>query len=356
MKNLKRIGLIMAGGNGTRFWPSSRQTFPKQFLKLTHGDTLLNETLYRVNKIIDWDDLYIVANINHKDLLNETLPSDFKLENIIYEPLSRNTAPCIIYSAFHLRKIYENAIMCVFPADHHIMDSQSFSQTLIKGICQAEQSNHFVTLGIKPSFPATGYGYMNADISENKPIYSVNQFVEKPDSETAKIYFNSPNYFWNSGIFIWSIDTILKAAERETPLIYSATNKLFNSFPFDYDSLEETYSNFQKISIDYAILEKDFPIDMVPLEASWSDVGSWDAIYDLNSRDSLGNVSDKNTISIDSKNNLIMSSKKVVAAIDVNDVILVETDDAILLCSNKSAQRVKEIVDILKKDGKEHLV
>lgn len=356
MDNLKRVGLIMAGGNGTRFWPSSRSTYPKQFLNLTGKDTLLNETIARMNMVIDIEDIYIIGNINHKDLMIKTLPSNFKKENILYEPLARNTAPCIVYSAFYLKQKYGNAIMCISPADHYITDNSFFSKTMIKGICEAERSSILVTLGIKPTYPATGYGYINAIESKKHGIYDVEKFVEKPNLQTAESYIKSNNYFWNSGLFIWQIDSILNAAKSDAPSIFKPINSLFAKYPFSNIDLESTYKLLPKISVDYAVLEKNTHIHMIPLISDWNDVGSWEALSSIIDSDEDGNIFKGNIININSKNTTIMSSKKIIATIDVDNLILVETEDAILICKRESSQKVKEIVKTLTNNGNTDLI
>ena len=355
----------MAGGAGTRFWPRSRKDNPKQLLKIIGKRTMLQDTYDRIKGITDNDKIIIVTGENLKDEIIRQLP-EIPHKNIISEPFGKNTAPCIALAAAVINK-RENgkpAVMAVLPADHLVMNFEAFQKTLKVADKMAKTSNTLITIGIKPLYPETGYGYIqrNAKITEidDHKIYPVKTFAEKPNLETAQRFLSSGDFYWNAGIFVWTTDTILAEFESQMAELYDLIPNLQDKIDTNEmdNEILKVYSTTKSISIDYAIMEGAKNVSVIEAEFDWSDVGSWEAVYNLSAKNKDKNVSyTENTVEIDSKNNFFHSdSKKLIAAIDIDDLIVVETADAILICKKDSSQRVKEVVDKLRvKDMDQYL-
>ncbi len=355
--------VILAGGSGTRFWPLSRETCPKQMLQIVGEDTLLRQTIKRIHKIVPQKNIWIVTTEDKAQDIRfhlDPLGAWAKKIKIIGEPVAKNTAPAIGLSALYLKESSSDSIMIVMPSDHAIPDTEKFLSDLNSAILGAEE-NYLVTFGIRPTRPETGYGYIRIDPQPSPPLkglYKVKQFVEKPDLETARVYLSDGNYFWNSGIFIWKISKILSVIKAHLPSLYE-TLKEVESILFETDQpsklnkLYELYSTLQPVSIDYGVLEKSDAVLMFPATFQWSDLGSWTALDDILSKDNQGNIVIGNTIDTGSQNSIIFSGERLVATIGLKDMVVVDTPDATLVSPKGKVQEVRKIVEILKKEGRE---
>lgn len=357
---MSTMAVILAGGSGTRFWPMSRVGLPKQVLNISGHDVMINETIKRCEGIIPFENNFIVTAESQMSKVEEVMMAEVPKKNILAEPSQRNTAPCILYAALKLQEKYGDGVMCVFPSDQYITDTDEFKKILKKAVSHAEKSNKLITLGIKPTFPSTGYGYINFDNTYNSDnAFKVNEFVEKPSYDKAVEYLKEGTYLWNSGIFIWKISTILNNFQRYLPRIY---DKMIEWSEYigtaqEKEKLNEIYPLLQKISIDYGIMERSDEVLVIPADMGWNDVGSFDALGAIFPPDNNGNIirCDDNVL-IDSTDCIIYSEKQLVSTIGVNNMIIVATDDAIMVCPKKKAQEVKKIVDELNKKGmKEYL-
>lgn len=338
------IALIMAGGVGSRFWPLSKKEKPKQFLKILSEKSMLQMTVERLFPKFKIDDIYIVTAASQVELTKEHLPQ-LPPENIIVEPFGMNTAPCIALSALYLSQKYpKNEKMFVLPADHLIANVEEFHRTIEVGSNAANDEN-LVTFGIKPTYPATGYGYIESGNKVNKEVFEVNKFKEKPNYETAEKFLKNGNFFWNSGMFLWKLETILNAFANHQPQIFVLFSAIEKKWGIDA-SIEKEYHQMPRIPIDIGIMEKSEKRVVVPVDYGWSDVGSWKSLYDVSRKDENENVLKCNNATVDSKNNYVKSTK-FVALIGVENLVVVETDDAILITSKDRAEEVKKITEQL---------
>jgi mannose-1-phosphate guanylyltransferase len=341
--------LILAGGSGTRLWPYSRSAMPKQFLALRSERTMLQETVDRVLPLISADKIYIATGEAYADVVAEQLP-DVPRENILIEPVGRGTAPCIGYAALQLRKRDPEAVMAVLSADHSIERAEVFCAALASA-SEIARSGKLVTLGIAPREPSTGYGYIHrgeklADLS-NFEAYSVAAFVEKPDRARAESYVASGEYDWNAGIFIWRADVLLEQLALFQPDMVAqlAQIDLASGTPEANEVLNTVWPNITNIAIDVAVMEKTQLAAVIPVDIGWSDVGDWSALADVLPHDQQGNAVVGPHIGLETKNSLIFSPRKrIVATIDVEDLIIVDTDDVLLICPRSRAQDVKNLV------------
>lgn len=356
---MKIYALILAGGGGTRFWPLSRQNSPKQLINLGGKDILINETINRLAGLIDKQDTYIVTNASQAKLLKPLLTEGMNYSNVFIEPSQKNTAPCILFSALSLSKKYGDGIVCILPSDHHIESVSEFRATLEDGIRLAQEDDCLVTIGIRPTFASTGYGYIKFD-RERAAInaYKVDEFVEKPNFEKASQFIELGNFLWNSGILIGKISTIIDDFKRFLPRIYE---KLVKAFEEDdpeeiRNKLVYQYNEVQNISIDYGILERSDHVYVIPGEFGWNDVGSWDALGSIYKPDKEGNVVKADHIGLGTKNSIIYGNEKLIATVGLEDMIVVATEDALLICPRSRAQDVKKIVDKLKDDNRINLL
>ena len=348
-------GIILAGGSGSRLWPLSRELYPKQLLKLDGELSLLQSTFKRLQLFINPEDIVAITNIKHANDVKFQLSQIDKNAIVLAEAMAKNTAPAIAATLEFLKQTKnKEEIVIIVPSDHLIKDIDAFEETVKQSI-EAAQNGQIVTFGINPSYPETGYGYIKTTGEQVYGINKVEKFVEKPDLETAKKYLLEGGYFWNGGIFMAKVSILLEEFEKYAPEIYENLSKLdFNSsntIPYG------VFENMPSVSIDYAIMEKSDKISLCKLLSDWSDLGSWQSLYDTSKKDDNGNVLEGNIIADDVKNSLIYSDKKVVAAIGIEDVILVNTEDAILACKKNDSQAVKKVFEKLKKeDDKTHLV
>ena len=343
--------LIMAGGRGERFWPKSRKNMPKQFLSLTDDNkTMIQLTVERISALVNLEDIYIVTNKDYKSLVCTQLP-DIPVENIICEPVGKNTAPCIGLGAVYIAQKYQDALMIVFPSDHLVKFNNMFITTLTDACEVAEKADNLVTIGIAPDYPETGYGYIK--FNPHKIIgraYQVERFVEKPTLEVAKEYLATEEYFWNSGMFIWKVSSILENIKKLMPSMFKHLQKIQDSIGTEQEKviLQEEYHEIDAISIDYGIMERAESIFILPGTFGWDDVGSWLAVSRIRKSNESGNSVSGNVITVDTCNCVIQGEKKLIAAVGLENIIVVDTSDAILICAKDSASDIKKVLENLK--------
>ena len=335
-------GIILAGGSGSRLWPLSRELYPKQLLSIQNSESLLQTTFLRLKECIKPENIISITGVKHYANVRFQLSSIVENPIVLSEPISKNTAPAILLGTKYISETSKtDPVILVVPSDHTIKDIGAFSEDIKKGEKLAELGA-IVTFGIKPTYPETGYGYINS---------VTNKFVEKPDSNLAEKYLNDGNYYWNSGIFMFKASTLLEETSKCAPEIYS----MLKNFDFS-NSSEIPFTEFDKmpnISIDYAVMEKSDNIKMIELKSDWNDLGSWKSVYNESVKDDNGNVKIGHVIDQGSKNSLVYSSSKLVATIGLEDIVLVETEDAVLACKADKAQDVKKIFDTLKTQNDE---
>ncbi len=342
--------VIMAGGVGSRFWPMSTNMRPKQFIDvLGTGKTLLQLTVERFGNMVPAENIWVVTNRDYVDIVREQLP-DMPQENILCEPCRRNTAPCIAYVSWRIKSKDPKANIVVTPSDHIVMNVQEFQRVIKECMAFTAESDAIVTLGMKPTRPETGYGYIQADLStsslRNKSIFRVDSFREKPDLETAQQYIKKNNYFWNAGIFIWNVSTIVNAFRIYQPRLA----KIFESMLPVYGTAEEQavvdekFPQCENISVDYAIMEKAEEIFVCPADFGWSDLGTWGSLQTQLKRDLYGNACIGNDISLFETHNCIVhaTQEKKVVVQGLDGYIVAENDDTLLICKLSEEQRIKQ--------------
>jgi mannose-1-phosphate guanylyltransferase len=341
----------MAGGVGSRFWPVSTTEFPKQFHDmLGTGETLIQKTFSRLSQLIPKENILILTNELYNDLILEQLPM-VSQEQIVLEPVMRNTAPCILYASLKIKKQNPNAIMVVAPSDHWIEDEVQFVSNLQRTFDLCEREATLMTLGILPTFPNTGYGYIEFDKLDSRPIKKVVQFREKPDYVTARKFIQSRNYLWNAGIFIWSAQSIIKAFETFQPEMYSlfmSGYDLYNT-PAESAFINENYAKADNISIDYAIMENAQNVFVLPATFDWNDLGTWGSLYDKLPKDEQDNAVVNATVILENaSNNIIRTEGKKLVVIDgLNDFIVVDKEDVLLIYPKGKEQEIKGIASKL---------
>ena len=349
--NKNYYAVIMAGGVGTRFWPLSTQKLPKQFHDmLGTGSTLIQQTFNRFENLIPSKNILIATNQKYKDLVKEQLPK-VTSKQLLLEPAMRNTAPCILYSAFKIYNENPDGIMVIAPSDHWIDDEKEFLKNIQTSFNFCSENEALMTLGIKPSSPNTGYGYIQHNTSENN-IKKVLNFTEKPNLETAIQFLEEGNYLWNAGIFIWSVKSILKAFETHLPTMHTLFSKGKNSYNTASENtfIEENYASSENISIDFGIMEKATDVYVLPVEFGWNDLGTWGSLYDKLKKDKNRNATVGGfVIYRDASNNIVrtQSGKRVVIQ-GLKDFIVVEKDDVLLICPKSEEQEIKQITAAVK--------
>lgn len=362
MKN-KLYGVILAGGIGSRFWPLSRETTPKQLLRVVGEESLLKTTIARLSPLVPPGRTCIVTNPKQAEIIRLHLGYAPKAPSpgYVIEPMGRNTAPAIGLAAIELMKKDPGAVMAVLPADHLIGDAGVFRRTL-KAACKVAREGHLVTFGIVPAGPETGYGYIKAGPAvpgsikkyDGFRVKSVKRFVEKPDIKRAKRYLKEGGYYWNSGIFVWKAERILEEFKRHLPRVYKKLMAIRDGL-----DVEKAYGAMDAISIDHGVLEKAKGVRVIEAGFSWSDMGSWSSLKDVFKADGAGNIMKGRVIDVGSTDSVLLAAGRLVATIGLKDIILVDTPDATLVCPIDRAQEVKDIVGILKKKGypehEEHL-
>ncbi|RKS21975.1 mannose-1-phosphate guanylyltransferase [Flavobacterium endophyticum] len=351
--NKNYFAILMAGGVGSRFWPVSTSEFPKQFHDmLGTGETLIQKTFSRLSKLIPPENIFILTNEKYNDLVLAQLP-EAKQEQVLLEPAMRNTAPCILYASLKIKKINPDAVMVVAPSDHWIEDEGAFINDLQVAFDFCEKDNALMTLGIQPTFPNTGFGYIEYDKSDENPIKKVSQFREKPDYETAKEFLKSGNFLWNAGIFIWSVKSIIQAFEIFQPQLYSLFMKGFENYNSDLEKvfIEENYADAENISIDYAVMEKASNVFVLPATFDWNDLGTWGSLYEKLPKDNQLNAVINATVFLENaSNNIIRTDAKKLIVIDgLNDYIIVDREDVLLIYPKDKEQEIKRITAIINK-------
>ena len=358
---MNHFGVIMAGGGGTRFWPLSRQKTPKQLLNLSGKELMVNEAVERMATVIGKSNIFIVTSeVQASSMITATEGKVFP-RNILAEPAARNTAACIGYAAVEIVKRYGDGVMIITPADHYVEDIPALTDIFRLALTTAEEQDKLVTIGLRPTFPSTGFGYIKYNAQEEGKVKKVVEFREKPDAATAERYISSGNYAWNSGMFIWKASLILQKFKELIPDIYEDIMTIGNAInmPNEQDVLHDVYPNIRSISIDYAIMEPcaaKGDVLVIPGKCGWNDVGSWDMMDILHEPDSEDNVFIGDALGLDVRDSVIYSSGRMVTAVDVDNLVIVETPDAVMVCAKDKAQDVKKIVDALKAAGRRELL
>ncbi len=350
--NKNYYAVIMAGGVGSRFWPVSTASYPKQFHDmLGTGKTLIQKTFERLNRFVPTENILVLTNARYNDLVLEQLPM-MQPNQVVLEPAMRNTSPCILYAALKIRKMNPDAVMVVAPSDHWIEDEDSFVSDVTACFDKCEKEAVLCTLGIRPTFPNTGFGYIEYEKESDLPIKKVSQFREKPDYETAKEFLRQGNFLWNAGIFMWGVKTIVEAFKTYQPTQYS----LFEKGEWCYNTkdeqtfIDEHYGQAENISIDYAILEQSDAIYTLPASFDWNDLGTWGALYDKLDKDDADNASVGARVLIeDAKGNMIRTAKDKIVVVDgVEDYIIVDKEDVLLIYPKAKQQDIKKVLKKVK--------
>lgn len=358
---MKTYAVIMAGGSGTRLWPLSCEERPKQFLKLNGKETLLNETIYRLLPLIPMECILVVTARKYEALMKETLPEGFCPENILYEPCARNTAACVGYAAAEIIRRDHDGMMCIFPADHAVADPESFRETVRKGLDFLKTEQVLMTIGIRPSYAASGYGYLQMENGrktsaggwkmEAGEICRVRRFVEKPDQEMAQGYVKSGDYAWNSGMFLWRAVTIMEHFAQLLPRVENYLRELICAESREFQTkLEEIYPRLPSLSIDYGIMEQAEDIWTICGDFGWDDVGSFASLEHLQGADSEGNTIIGKGRGIDIRDCTFYSQQRLITAIGVEHLTIIDSGDAVLVCPKSRVQDVKLLVDEMRKE------
>lgn len=357
--------VILSGGSGTRLWPLSRQLYPKQLLPLVGEQTLLQDTITRLENFPNISEtVTVICNDSHRFLVAEQLREiNIKADALLLEPVGRNTAPALTLAAIANRELGNDDILLVMPADHVIRDNESFQKALNEGALLAEK-NYLVTFGIVPDRPETGYGYIEQGKEIDKDLsYAINRFVEKPELETAKKYFDSGNFLWNSGKFMVKSSVWLAQIGQYAPKILEKCELAYKEGKSEMDFYridEDAFSQCPSDSIDYAVAEKIVASDdnkikaaVIPLDAGWSDIGAWAELWKIGKKDSAGNVIQGDVVALDSENSMLFSQQRLIAAVGLKDIVVIETADAILVADRDKVQDVKRVVEWIKSEGRE---
>ena len=339
--------VILAGGHGTRFWPASRRDRPKQFLNIPGPRSLLQETVDRLTTVVKRSHIFVITNKEYSAILREQIRG-FRIpaSNILLEPAPKNTAPAIAWAAARIHRRDSEAILGVFPSDHIIANRAAFQRVFRKAVRLAGR-DVLVTMGIVPTRPETGYGYLQTAPAgaKSKKFLKVRRFIEKPSSARARRFLRRKNYFWNSGMFVWKTETILEEIKTHLPSVARFFER--HRSPA---AVKKNWSRLPAISIDYGVLEKSGRVAAVPAPSlGWSDLGSWEALAEIAAGDKQGNVLQGDVLALDCRGNFIRTDKRLVAAADLRDLIVIDTPDALLVCPKSSSQKVKQIVERLKK-------
>tara|TARA_Y100001970_G_C14149701_1_gene811960 strand:+ start:475 stop:1548 length:1074 start_codon:yes stop_codon:yes gene_type:complete len=342
--------LIIAGGSGSRFWPKSRKKKPKQLLNLLGTESMIRLTYNRLEKISSKENIFIIASESLCKKIHKEIPK-IPIKNMIIEPKGKNTAPAIGLAASHIHQKDPNAIMGVFPADHLIEDDKNFKATIDKAIKLILNESALVTIGKKPTYPSTGYGYINFDSkgTNDEDEYRVNNFTEKPDLKTATKFLNTGNYFWNTGIFFWKTKSILSAIKSYVPELHQSLNIIYKNIgSSNYNHiLTKQWNLLNSISIDYAILEKSNNLYMVKAEFKWSDLGTWKSLFNSLKKNKENNHYQGDVISLNSKGNLVISPDRLTAVIGIQNMAIINLNDVTLIVPHEESESIKDIVNML---------
>ncbi|MCP2620242.1 sugar phosphate nucleotidyltransferase [Candidatus Aminicenantes bacterium AC-334-K16] len=353
--------VIMAGGQGTRFWPFSRRSQPKQFLPIISERTMLEETIARLHPSVPASRILTIANEEQTQRIRQMCP-DLPQENLLIEPQGKNTAPSLLLATATLYLRQPQAVIAALPADHLIADPERFREKLAAAARAAQQTGSLITFGIPPTFPATGYGYIQFKQPalyeiQDESFYQVEMFKEKPDLETAIEFLQAGHYFWNSGMFIWQADVFAQQLAEAAPEMYHFWEKMIEALAANnFQKIKEIFQDIPAISIDYALMEKASKVLMTQGDFGWSDVGSWSSLLDVWPADEQGNAVRGEGFLLESSGCLLFSPHKFVALIGVKDLVVIDTKDALLICHKEQDQKVREVVKHLQKMGKKHLL
>ena len=354
---MKRIALLMAGGKSERLWPFSRMALPKQFLNITgDGQTMIQKTVQRLLPIIDYEDIYVVTNQQYVPIVKEQLPH-IPVENILAEPMPRDTAPCLAYATAILSVKYDDAVIMVLASDHLIQEEDIYRADLQTAGNFAETHVALVTIGIRPAYPEVGYGYIQIDQEHIEPegLYSVRRFMEKPDLATAQQYCASGEYLWNSGMFVWRLSVITEHFQRLAPVIYKGMTAIRSAIAKGRleDELSEIFGAFPKISIDYAIMEHANSIYTIPGSFQWLDVGNWNAIPQIIPPNEAGNVHTGDVLYHDSTNIIVHSTQdRLIALIGLDNLVVVDTTDVLMIGDRSNVADIKKVLENLRIQGR----
>jgi len=359
--NKHRYVAIMAGGIGSRFWPMSRTDFPKQFLDiLGTGQTLIQQTFERFSQFIPKENIYVITSQEYIPIVKKQLPG-IVVENILGEPSRKNTAPCVAYISFKLQKKDPKATLIVAPSDHLVLEPGKFKESCMKALDFVEHMNALVTLGIQPSYPNTGYGYIQHEAVQAVPgVYKVKTFTEKPNLELAQTFLSSGDFLWNAGIFVWQVKRIISAFEKHMPEMYelfAAEKDKFNT-DAEIEAIEGIYPLCTNISIDFGVMEKADNVFVIPSSFGWSDLGTWNSAWENMEKDYLGNaVAGKKVMTVDARNCMVhVPDNKLVLLQGLDDFIIVDTKDVLLICKKEKEQEIKEYVSEVKRNmGDKHV-
>ncbi len=356
---MKISAVIMAGGKGERFWPMSRTHRPKQFLPLTQKDaTMIQQTVNRILPLVNKEDVLIVTNGLYQTLTLQQLP-ELKAENILCEPMGRNTAPCIGLAAAILQKRVGDCLMVVLSSDHLIVDEQGFLNVLNTAISVATENENIVTIGISPTYPETGFGYIHYDAQNiQNGVYAVEKFVEKPNYETALAYLATGEYLWNSGMFVFKVSTIMEQFKRFMPKLYEGLQRIVQAVDTpDYNAvLREEFEHFDSVSIDYGVMEHAKNIYTIPGNFGWDDVGSWTAVGRIHDKDEYDNAIQGDVLALETNGCTIYGGKRLVTTMGISDLVIVDTEDVLMICNKDQAQQVKVFLEALRNRGRHDLL
>ncbi|MDH3673981.1 MAG: sugar phosphate nucleotidyltransferase [Anaerolineae bacterium] len=350
--------LVLAGGVGTRLWPLSRKKLPKQLLPLIGNKTMVQATVERVLPITPVEQIFFATSQEYAQMIEEQVPK-LPPTNIVLEPSPKSTAPCIGLSALHMQQLDPDAVMASLHSDHYIADEEGFRQALLAAE-EVAKEGYLVTLGITPNKPETGYGYLErgSDLGtfNRHPVFSVNRFLEKPDLETAERFLASGAYYWNSGIFIWQISDLMQAYQKHMPDFFGQLDRMSQALVAG-EPIEPIWQAVTPESIDVGILEKADKVAMVPVDIGWNDVGSWAAIHEINQADTHDNVLlGDDCLVLDTKGSLVYGHKRFIATIGLENVIIVDTDEALVVCAKDKAQDIKRVVSWLEENDRSTLL
>lgn len=357
--NKNYYAILMAGGVGSRFWPVSTEAFPKQFHDmLGTGETLIQKTFQRLSQSIPKENIFILTNERYNDLVFQQLPEITKRQ-VVLEPAMRNTAPCILYASLKIQKENPEAVMIVAPSDHWIENEAAFAKNVQEAFEFCENNNALMTLGIQPTFPNTGYGYIEYNTHSTETIKPVNQFREKPDYETAKGFIAKGNFLWNAGIFMWSVKTVIETFKTNQPELFNLFEKgnaVYNT-EFEDDFIRDNYGKAENISVDYAIMEKSNNVYVLPATFDWNDLGTWGSLYDKLDKDGDDNaVVNARILTEGTSGNMIRTQKDKVVVVDgLKDYIIVDKDEVLLIYPKKKEQDIKKVLQKVKNNFGNHL-
>lgn len=350
----------MAGGQSVRFWPVARKNFPKHFLSMDGQNSFVKTTVQRAEKLTSKDKIYVVGGVNYTDLINEHIP----FVKYIPEPLACNTAPALGLSALHVLKDNPDSVMIALPADHTVQDEIKFKKTILDAVTIASEFEVLVTVGILPTFPHTDYGYIRRGerIGEECcecPAYTVSRFFEKPNLKRARVYFASEEFYWNSGMFVWRPQVLMSAIKEHMPELYDGLMKIkpFLDTPKELKALEELYHNIEPISIDFGVMEHAKNCVVIDADSfGWDDVGGWDAWAEHFKQDEDGNTALGDVMFLDSSDCIVNSNKNFTAVVGVDDLVVINTSDALLVCTRDRLGDIKKVTSELEKNGRKELL